>query len=81
MRLLILEKKYNLSQVDFSRLLGLGDVTITRYEIKAIQDETYDSILRNLPSHPGDFDNSPATPNSLPVFNSRELDGYRLLSI
>ena len=57
MRLLILEKKYNLSQVDFSRLLGLGDVTITRYEIKAIQDETYDSILRNLPSHPCDFDN------------------------
>ena len=81
MRLLILEKKYNLSQVDFSRLLGLGDVTITRYEIKAIQDETYDSILRNLPSHPCDFVNSPATPNSLPDFNSRELDGYRLLSI
>ena len=47
-----IRKKYNLSQVDFSRLLGLGDVTITRYETKAIQDETYDSILRRVKDDP-----------------------------
>ena len=47
-----IRKKYNLSQVDFSRLLGLGDVTITRYETKAIQDETYDSILRRFKNDP-----------------------------
>ena len=30
--------------------------------------------IENIPSHPCDFDNSSATPNSLPDFNSRELD-------
>ena len=31
-------------------------------------------ILKNKPSHSCDFDNSLATPNSLPDFNSRELE-------
>lgn len=31
--------------------------------------------FENIPSHPRGFDNSSATPNSLPDFNSRELDG------
>ena len=31
--------------------------------------------LKNKPSYSCDFDNSSATPNSLPDFNSRELDG------
>lgn len=37
---------YNMSQADLSILLGWGEVTITRYESKSIQDETYDQILR-----------------------------------
>lgn len=37
---------YGLTQSDFSAMLGWGDITITRYESKAIQDETYDSIMR-----------------------------------
>lgn len=37
---------YGLSQNDFSSILGWGDVTITRYESKSIQDETYDKIMR-----------------------------------
>lgn len=41
-----IRKKYNLTQSEFSYLLGLGEVTITRYETKLIQDETYDKIMR-----------------------------------
>lgn len=37
---------YGLTQSDFSSLLGWGEVTISRYESKAIQDETYDNIMR-----------------------------------
>lgn len=39
-------KKYALSQLELARLLGWGDVTITRYETKYIQGETYDRLLR-----------------------------------
>jgi putative zinc finger/helix-turn-helix YgiT family protein len=41
-----IRKKYNLSQKELSNLLGWGGVTISRYETKLIQDETYDGILR-----------------------------------
>lgn len=41
-----IRKKYNLTQAEFSHLLGLGEITITRYESKLIQDETYDKIIR-----------------------------------
>lgn len=37
---------YDISQSDFSALLGWGEVTINRYESKLIQDETYDNIMR-----------------------------------
>lgn len=37
---------YGLSQADFSLMLGFGEVTITRYESKTIQDSTYDMIIR-----------------------------------
>lgn len=36
---------YGLTQSDFSAMLGWGDVTVTRYESKTIQDETYDNIM------------------------------------
>jgi len=44
--------KYDLSQVELSRLLGWGDVTISRYESKAIQDSTYDNELRLIMDNP-----------------------------
>ncbi|MGF7186606.1 putative zinc finger/helix-turn-helix YgiT family protein [Desulfitispora alkaliphila] len=37
---------YGLTQSDLSALLGWGDVTVTRYESKTVQDETYDNIMR-----------------------------------
>jgi putative zinc finger/helix-turn-helix YgiT family protein len=37
---------YGLSQSDLALILGWGEITITRYESKSIQDETYDQIMR-----------------------------------
>ena len=45
-----IREQYGLSQVDLSKLLGWGEVTISRYESKAIQDEAYDNILRMIKS-------------------------------
>lgn len=58
---------YGVSQSDFSAIFGWGDVTITRYESKTIQDETYDNMMRmsydnpifaleNLNKHKNRFD-------------------------
>jgi len=47
-----IRKKYNLSQKELSNLLGWGEVTISRYETKHIQDETYDGILRLAAQNP-----------------------------
>ena len=41
-----IRKNYGLTQSEYSALLGWGDVTVTRYESKTIQDETYDNIMR-----------------------------------
>ena len=43
-----IRKKYGLSQVELAKLLGWGEATISRYESKAIQDEAYDNILREI---------------------------------
>jgi putative zinc finger/helix-turn-helix YgiT family protein len=47
-----IRKSYGLTQSDFSAMLGWGEVTVTRYESKAIQDETYDNIMRMVCSNP-----------------------------
>lgn len=43
---------YSLTQSDFAALLGWGEVTVTRYESKSIQDETYDNIMRMVYNNP-----------------------------
>ncbi len=43
---------YGLTQKEYANLLGLGDVTIQRYEKKAIQDSTYDMIMRLTRENP-----------------------------
>lgn len=43
---------YGLTQSEFSALLGWGDVTVTRYETRTIQDETYDYIMRMVFENP-----------------------------
>ncbi len=47
-----IRENYGLSQVDLARLLGWGEVTISRYESKAIQDEAYDTMLRLIKDNP-----------------------------
>ncbi len=47
-----IRNRYELSQSDFSLLLGWGEVTVTRYESKKIQDETYDNIMRIAANNP-----------------------------
>ena len=47
-----IREQYGLSQSDLSNLLGWGEVTISRYESKAIQDEAYDNILRIIRDNP-----------------------------
>ena len=47
-----IRKKYNLSQADLSLILGWGEVTITRYETKEIQNVNYDIILRQISEDP-----------------------------
>lgn len=44
--------KYDISQTDFSTILGWGLKTITRYEGHAVQDKAHDSILRKLSNDP-----------------------------
>lgn len=47
-----IREKYGLSQVDLAKLLGWGEATISRYESKAIQDESYDAMLRLISEDP-----------------------------
>jgi len=41
-----IRKKYGLSQKDFARILGFGEVTITRYENGTIQDKANDNLMQ-----------------------------------
>ena len=42
-----IRNSYNLNQRNFSLLLGFGEITITRYESKSIQEKAHDIIIRN----------------------------------
>ena len=45
-----IRKKYNLTQSAFSKLLGFGEKTITRYENGSIQDLAHDNLIRLMNS-------------------------------
>ena len=47
-----IRKSYNLTQKEFSNLLGWGDITVQRYETKLIQDETYDNLMKMVAENP-----------------------------
>ncbi len=47
-----IRNNFKLSQADLSLILGWGEVTITRYETKEIQNENYDKILRSISEDP-----------------------------
>lgn len=41
-----IREKYNMSQTEFAKLLGMGAKTITRYENGTIQDKTHDNLIK-----------------------------------
>lgn len=41
-----IRKKYEITQLEMAQLLGLGEVTVTRYETKQIQDEAHDKVMK-----------------------------------
>lgn len=47
-----IRKKYDLTQAEFAKILGWGEATVARYETKAIQDETFDSVMRLFKNSP-----------------------------
>lgn len=47
-----IRENYELTQNELSNLLGWGEVTISRYESKSIQDEAYDNVLRIIRENP-----------------------------
>ena len=47
-----IREKYKLSQSDLALILGWGEVTITRYETKEIQNKNYDDVLRQIDANP-----------------------------
>lgn len=66
---------YGLSQVDLARILGWGEATISRYESKAIQDESYDYLLRLINDNPLvvlEFYNK----NKSKIAESKQMDVY-----
>ena len=69
-----IRRYYELTQSDFSNLLGWGDVTVTRYESKTIQDETYDNIMKMA------YENSLFALNSLEK-NKHKFDENRYYKI
>jgi putative zinc finger/helix-turn-helix YgiT family protein len=46
--LLSFRKKYNLTQKELGQVLGFGEVTLSRYENGALQDEAHDRLLREM---------------------------------
>ncbi len=47
-----IREKYNFTQSELALVLDWGEVTITRYETKQIQDEAHDTLLRLIDSDP-----------------------------
>lgn len=47
-----IRKSYGFTQNEFSNLLGWGEVTVTRYESKTIQDQTYDRVMKYTMENP-----------------------------
>lgn len=47
-----IREKYQLTQSEMAYLLNLGEITITRYETKQIQDASVDNMIRELNDNP-----------------------------
>ena len=46
-----IREKYGISQVNFARIIGVEDKTITRYENGSLQDEAINNLIRDRQSN------------------------------
>ena len=68
-----IREKYGLSQRALSRLLGLGEVTIHRYENGAIQDNVHNNFLRFIEDPQNMQKLFEANRNKLPSYTAARL--------
>lgn len=47
-----IREKYGLSQTELSLIMGFGEITVTRYETKQIQERAHDHLLRKFMDDP-----------------------------
>jgi putative zinc finger/helix-turn-helix YgiT family protein len=66
-------KKYGLTQVELSKLLGWGPVTLSRYENGALQDDVHDKMLRLAMNPENLMQLIGETPDALPEERKRRL--------
>lgn len=69
-----IREKYGLSQRALSRLLGLGEITIHRYENGAIQDNAHDNLLRLIEEPQNMRKFLEANRNELPSYTAARLE-------
>ncbi|MDD2716780.1 MAG: DUF4065 domain-containing protein [Candidatus Wallbacteria bacterium] len=67
-----LRKEYDLTQKELASLLGFGEVTLSRYENGALQDETHDQVLK-LAQNPENLIRLMETNSSIAEKRKREL--------
>jgi putative zinc finger/helix-turn-helix YgiT family protein len=72
--ILTIREKYGLSQRALSRLLGLGEITIHRYESGAIQDNAHDSLLRLIENPQNMQKFLKVNRNKLPPYTAARLE-------
>lgn len=74
-----LREKYDLTQSELAAILDWGEVTITRYETKQIQDEAHNAILFLLDSDPKEvFDR---LQNHIGIFSEERYEHLREIVI
>jgi putative zinc finger/helix-turn-helix YgiT family protein len=71
-----LRKKYDLTQVELSKLIGCGLVTLTRHEKGALQDTVHDNLLKLLDDPRNLIRLLEQNPEALPREKYNKLTGY-----
>ena len=68
-----LRKKYNLSQREFSLILGWGGATLSRYENGGLQDDAHDRMLHLIMNPTNILELIKSHPNNLPINKRNQL--------
>lgn len=68
-----IREKYNMSQTEFAKLLGMGEKTITRYENGTIQEKTHDNLIRAV-NNDSVFSDFAKRLENLKTINAKDYD-------